>query len=120
MGYGGEVPVMVAFNAEGTIEAVQFLDNDERWPGQEGQERSVPEPEARYASRRIRLDIDAITGARRFPPARLPGHQRGYRGAIRKPVWQERTFRPFRPKSCKAVLLPDAGAITPVDVSATV
>ena len=28
-GYGGEVPVMVAFNAEGTIEAVQFLDNDE-------------------------------------------------------------------------------------------
>ena len=28
-GYGGAVPVMVAFNSEGKIEAVQFLDNDE-------------------------------------------------------------------------------------------
>ena len=28
-GYGGDVPVMVAFNSEGTITAVKFLDNDE-------------------------------------------------------------------------------------------
>ena len=79
-GYGGEVPVMVAFNAEGTIEAVQFLDNDETpWP--ESQERSVPEPVFRYARRRIRpLRHRCHHGRDDFLRRGCLGHQRGYRG----------------------------------------
>ncbi|MFQ9679337.1 MAG: FMN-binding protein [Ruthenibacterium lactatiformans] len=45
-------------------------------------------------------DIDAITGAT-ISSARLPRPStRLSRRIIRKPAWQERTFRPFRPKSC--------------------
>lgn len=101
-GYGGEVPVMVAFNAEGTIEAVQFLDNDETpGLGQKVKSEAFQSQFSGMPAEEFGLsDIDAIT-ARRFPPARLPRPStRLSRRIIRKPAWQERTFRPFRPKSC--------------------
>ncbi|MFR9161090.1 MAG: FMN-binding protein [Ruthenibacterium lactatiformans] len=100
-GYGGEVPVMVAFNAEGTIEAVQFLDNDET-PGlgqkvksEAFQSQFSGMPPKNSASRhRCHHGRDDFSGAAAWPSTRLS------RRIIRKPAWQERTFRPFRPKSC--------------------
>lgn len=65
-GYGGAVPVMVAFNSEGKIEAVQFLDNDET-PGL-GQKVKDEAFSGQFAGKdaaplTLGTDIDAITGA---------------------------------------------------------
>ena len=100
-GYGGEVPVMVAFNAEGTIEAVQFLDNDETpGLGQKVKSEAFQSQFSGMPAEEFGLS-DMPSRARRFPPARLPRPStRLSRRIIRKPAWQERTFRPFRPKSC--------------------
>ena len=64
-GYGGEVPVMVAFNAEGTIEAVQFLDNDETpGLGQKVKSEAFQSQFSGMPAEEFGLsDIDAITGA---------------------------------------------------------
>lgn len=80
-GYGGEVPVMVAFNAEGTIEAVQFLDNDE-----------TPALARRSRAKRSRASFPVCPPKNSASPTSMPsrrddflrrgclGHQRGYRG----------------------------------------
>ncbi len=64
-GYGGDVPVMVAFSADGTIEAVKFLDNDET-PGL-GQKVKDAEFQDQFAGREASEmtinDIDALSGA---------------------------------------------------------
>ena len=101
-GYGGEVPVMVAFNAEGTIEAVQFLDNDETpGLGQKVKSEAFQSQFSGMPPKNSASPTSMPSRARRFPPARLPRPStRLSRRIIRKPAWQERTFRPFRPKSC--------------------
>ena len=100
-GYGGEVPVMVAFNAEGTIEAVQFLDNDETpGLGQKVKSEAFQSQFSGMPAEEFGLsDIDAITGAT-ISSGAAASATRLSRRIIRKPAWQERTFRPFRPKSC--------------------
>ena len=64
-GYGGAVPVMVAFNSEGKIEAVQFLDNDETHGlGQKVKDAEFQDQFAgREASEMTINDIDALSGA---------------------------------------------------------
>ena len=69
-GYGGQVPVMVAFNADGNIAAVKFLDNDETpglgqkvkdaWFGEQfaGRQSDVSLALAKNGG-----DVDAISGA---------------------------------------------------------
>lgn len=81
-GYGGEVPVMVAFNAEGTIEAVQFLDNDETpGLGQKVKSEAFQSQFSGMPAEEFGLsDIDAITGATISSGRGCLGHQRGYRG----------------------------------------
>ena len=81
-GYGGEVPVMVAFNAEGTIEAVQFLDNDET-PGlgqkvksEAFQSQFSGMPAEEFGPLRHRCHHGRDDFLRRG----CLGHQRGYRG----------------------------------------
>ena len=98
-GYGGEVPVMVAFNAEGTIEAVQFLDNDETpGLGQKVKSEAFQSQFSGMPAEEFGLsDIDAITGATISSGAAASA---------------------LSPEELRAALLPDAGAITPVDVSA--
>ena len=64
-GYGGDVPVMVAFNAEGSIEAVRFLDNSET-PGL-GQKVKTDAFQGQFSGMAAEAftisDIDALTGA---------------------------------------------------------
>ncbi len=64
-GYGGDVPVMVAFNAEGAIEAVRFLDNSET-PGL-GQKVKTDAFQGQFSGMAAEAftlsDIDALTGA---------------------------------------------------------
>ena len=64
-GYGGDVPVMVAFDDTGAIAAVQFLENDETaGMGQKVREDSFQAQFAGRAAEPLALsDIDAITGA---------------------------------------------------------
>lgn len=64
-GYGGDVPVMVAFDENGSIAAVQFMDNDETpGMGKKVQEESFYGQFAGMAAEPFTLDdIDAITGA---------------------------------------------------------
>lgn len=64
-GYGGDVPVMVAFNTEGSIEAVRFLDNSET-PGL-GQKVKTDAFQGQFSGMAAEAftisDIDALTGA---------------------------------------------------------
>lgn len=64
-GYGGDVPVMVAFNAAGSIEAVRFLDNSET-PGL-GQKVKTDAFQGQFSGMAAEAftlsDIDALTGA---------------------------------------------------------
>ena len=64
-GYGGDVPVMVAFNAGGSIEAVRFLDNSET-PGL-GQKVKTDAFQSQFSGMAAEAftisDIDALTGA---------------------------------------------------------
>lgn len=64
-GYGGDVPVMVAFDETGAIAAVQFLDNEETpGMGQKVMDESFYGQFAGMAAEPMALsDIDAITGA---------------------------------------------------------
>lgn len=64
-GYGGDVPVMVAFNADGQIEAVKFLDNDETpGLGQKVKDAAFQDQFAgREASAMTLDDIDGLSGA---------------------------------------------------------
>lgn len=64
-GYGGDVPVMVAFNTEGAIEAVTFLENSET-PGL-GQKVRTEAFGGQFSGMTAEAftlaDIDALTGA---------------------------------------------------------
>lgn len=64
-GYGGDVPVMVAFNTAGSIEAVRFLDNSET-PGL-GQKVKTDAFQGQFSGMAAEAfalsDIDALTGA---------------------------------------------------------
>lgn len=64
-GYGGDVPVMVAFNAEGSIAAVKFLDNSET-PGL-GQKVKTDAFQSQFSGMAAEAftlsDVDALTGA---------------------------------------------------------
>lgn len=64
-GYGGDVPVMVAFDDAGTIVAVKFLDNDETpGLGQKVKNEDFSGQFAGLAAQALTLaDIDAISGA---------------------------------------------------------
>lgn len=64
-GYGGDVPVMVAFNADGKIEAVRFLDNSETpGLGQKVKTDAFGGQFSGMAAEAFTLsDIDALTGA---------------------------------------------------------
>lgn len=64
-GYGGELPVMVAFDTQGTIAAVQFLENNETpGLGQKVQEESFYGQFSGMQAQAFTLDdIDAVTGA---------------------------------------------------------
>ena len=65
-GYGGEVPVMVAFNAEGTIENIRILENTETpGLGTKVEDASFTEQFIGLEAREIMLgaDIDNIAGA---------------------------------------------------------
>ena len=80
-GYGGEVPVMVAFNAEGTIEAVQFWTTTKR--------RALAR---KSKAKRSRASFPVCPPKNSASPYRCHhgrddflrrgclGHQRGYRG----------------------------------------
>ncbi len=64
-GYGGDVPVMVAFSADGEIVAVKFLDNDETpGLGQKVKDAAFQDQFAgRAASEMTLSDIDGLSGA---------------------------------------------------------
>ena len=64
-GYGGQVPVMVAFGADGAIASVRFLDNSETpGLGQKVKDDAFQGQFSGMAAEAFTLDdIDAVTGA---------------------------------------------------------
>ena len=119
-GYGGEVPVMVAFNAEGTIEAVQFLDNDETpGLGQKVKSEAFQSQFSGMPAEEFGLsDIDAITGATISSGAAASAINAAIAAYNQEAGVAGEDLSALSPEELRAALLPDAGAITPVDVSA--
>ena len=60
-GYGGDVPVMVGITAEGTISAIQVMDNDET-PGV-GKKVMEADFTGQFQGKTGSDEVDAITGA---------------------------------------------------------
>ena len=119
-GYGGEGPVMVAFNAEGTIEAVQFLDNDETpGLGQKVKSEAFQSQFSGMPAEEFGLsDIDAITGATISSGAAASAINAAIAAYNQEAGVAGEDLSALSPEELRAALLPDAGAITPVDVSA--
>lgn len=119
-GYGGAVPVMVAFNSEGKIAAVKFLDNSET-PGL-GQKVKNPEFSSQFAGKdaaelTLGTDITAISGATissRAATNAVNSAIQAYgilNGTAQAPVELE-------DEEILAAVLPDAGELTPIEVDA--
>jgi RnfABCDGE-type electron transport complex G subunit len=114
-GYGGAVPVMVAFNMDGQIVAVKFLDNSETpGLGQKVKTAAFQDQFAGMTAEEFSLsDIDAITGATISSGAAV--------NAINDAVkaYQEATGtaeEELTPEQILASLLPDGGTLTEVSV----
>lgn len=118
-GYGGEVPVMVAFNADGNIEAVKFLDNDETpGLGQKVKNESFQSQFSGMPAEEFGLsDIDAITGATISSGAAVSAINAAITAYNQEAGVAGVDLSSLSPDELRAALLPDAGAITPVDVS---
>lgn len=114
-GYGGQVPVMLAFDAEGKIAAVKFLDNDET-PGL-GQKVKNPAFAQQFSgmdSKNFALsDIDAVSGATISSAAAATAVNSAislYNTEIKGEVAVVLT-----PEEVRAKILPNGGAITPME-----
>lgn len=116
-GYNGEVPVMVAFDTEHNICAVKFLENNET-PGL-GKKVNTKKFENQFAgkeSEELALsDIDAIASATITSSAAVNAINtaiNAYNENVKGEIEVELT-----PEERRAVLLPDAGAITKIDAA---
>jgi Na+-translocating ferredoxin:NAD+ oxidoreductase RnfG subunit len=111
---------MVAFNAEGTIEAVQFLDNDETpGLGQKVKSEAFQSQFSGMPAEEFGLsDIDAITGATISSGAAASAINAAIAAYNQEAGVAGEDLSALSPEELRAALLPDAGAITPVDVSA--
>ena len=110
-GYGGEVPVMVAFNAEGTIEAVQFLDNDETpGLGQKVKSEAFQSQFSGMPAEEFGLsDIDAITGATISSGAAASAINAAIAAYNQEAGVAGEDLSALSPEELRAALLPDAG-----------
>ena len=113
-GYAGEVPVMVAFDAEGKILAVNFLANAET-PGL-GQKVRTEAFAGQFAGMEAEnfgmSDIDTIAGATISTSAAV----KALNAAITAYKAENGVVEVvLTPEELRAVLLPEAGAITPMD-----
>ena len=110
---------MVAFNAEGTIEAVQFLDNDETpGLGQKVKSEAFQSQFSGMPAEEFGLsDIDAITGATISSGAAASAINAAIAAYNQEAGVAGEDLSALSPEELRAALLPDAGAITPVDVS---
>lgn len=117
-GYGGMVPVMVAFNPEHQVSAVKFLDNAET-PGL-GKKVNTPKFENQFAgkeSEELALsDIEAIASATISSSAAVNGINSAI-NAYNEKVKGE-TAVELTPEELRASLIPDAGALTKMDYTA--
>ena len=118
-GYGGDVPVMVAFNSEGTITAVKFLDNDET-PGL-GQKVKNEDFSGQFAGREAQEmtleDIDAISGATMSSRAAVNGINSAIE-AYNVLSGNSEGKTELTADKIRAAVLPDAGELTPVELDA--
>ena len=113
-GYAGDVPVMVAFNADGKILAVNFLANAET-PGL-GQKVRTDAFQGQFNGKDAEnfgmSDIDGISGATISTSAAV----KALNAAITAYKAENGVVEVvLTPEEQRAVMLPDAGAITPLD-----
>ena len=110
-GYGGAVPVMVAFTSDGTIKAVQFLANSETAGlGQKVRSAKFQDQFAGMAAESFSLsDIDAVTGATISSGAAVT--------AINAAIDAYMGNVELTPEERCAKLLPDAGTFTAMDAA---
>ncbi|MEG0167018.1 MAG: FMN-binding protein [Ruthenibacterium sp.] len=113
-GYGGQVPVMLAFDKDGKIAAVKFLDNDET-PGL-GQKIKNPAFAQQFAgmeSKNIALsDIDAISGATISSAASVTAINSAI--ALYNTEVKGEEVIVLTPEEVRAKVLPNGGEITPM------
>lgn len=113
-GYAGSVPVMVAFAPDGKILAVNFLANEET-PGL-GQKVRTEGFQAQFAGMEAEnfglSAIDAISGATISSGAAVTAINAAIDAYKAEAGVAEEVLSP---EELRAVLLPDAGAITPLD-----
>lgn len=114
-GYGGMVPVMVAFGEDGKILSVKFMSNDET-PGL-GQKVKSEAFQGQFSGMEAESftlsDIDAISGATISSSAATTAINNAiaaYKGEAKGEVEIEWTE-----ENILAAVLPEAGAITPID-----
>lgn len=119
-GYGGEVPVMVAFDKEGQITAVKFLENTETAGlGQKVHDKKFYSQFAGRSNEKMSLsDIDAITGATITSSAALTAINSAIT-AYNEEV-MGKAIVVLTPEETRAAILPDAGDITKATLTATI
>lgn len=116
-GYGGQVPVMVSFDTNGKIVAAKFLDNSETpGLGQKVKSAAFQKQFSGMAAEQFTLsDIDAISGATISSSAAV----RAINAAITAYTTATGGAKSdLTPEQLRAQLLPNAGTITKVNVTA--
>ena len=117
-GYGGSVPVMVAFGKDGAITAVNFLSNSET-PGL-GQKVRTEKFGAQFTGMEATSfglsDIDAISGATISSSAAVTAINAAITAYNQVMGIEQVDLSAMSEEEVLAYVLPDGGALTPVDV----